>query len=82
MSHLIFVPATAAPEAGADVGPQTTLALARIDERLRADRSSLADAAVITVYLRRAADFPAMNDAYRQAWRARRRPARPSSWIR
>src|SRR4029079_7285828 len=29
----------------------------------------LADAAVITVYLRRAADFAAMNDVYRQAWK-------------
>ena len=68
MSHLLFVPATAAPEAGADLAAQTAMALGRIDERLRADRSSLADAAVITVYLRRASDFPAMNDAYRQAW--------------
>src|SRR5204863_8967986 len=31
---------------------------------------SLADAVVITVYLRRAADFPAMNEAYRQAWKS------------
>lgn len=69
MSHLLFVPATAAPEAGADLAAQTTMALARIDERLRAERSSLADAAVITVYLRRASDFPAMNDAYKQAWK-------------
>jgi reactive intermediate/imine deaminase len=70
MSHLIFVPATAARDAGADVGRQTALTLARIDERLRADRSSLADAVALTVYLRRAADFPAMNDAYRQAWKS------------
>lgn len=69
MSHLLFVPATAAPEAGADLTAQTTMALARIDERLRADRSSLADAAVVTVYLHRASDFAAMNDAYRQAWK-------------
>lgn len=68
MSHLLFVPATAAPEAGADLAAQTTMALARIDERLRAERSSLADAAVMTVCLRRAADFPAMNDAYKQVW--------------
>lgn len=66
MSHFVFVPATAAPDAGADIGHQTALALARLDERLRASRSSLADAVVINVYLRRAADFPAMNDAYRQ----------------
>jgi 2-iminobutanoate/2-iminopropanoate deaminase len=70
MSHLIFVPGTAAADAAADVARQTTLALARVDERLRAERSSLADAAVLTVYLRKAADFAAMNDAYRQAWKA------------
>ena len=69
MSHLLFVPATAAPEAGGDLASQTTTVLARIDERLRAERSSLADAVVITVYLRRASDFPAMNDAYKQAWK-------------
>jgi 2-iminobutanoate/2-iminopropanoate deaminase len=69
MPRLIFIPATAAPEAGADVAKQTALTLARLDERLRVERSSLADALVITVYLRRAADFPAMNDAYRQAWK-------------
>jgi 2-iminobutanoate/2-iminopropanoate deaminase len=69
MSRFIFAPATAAPDAGADVGRQTALTLARLDERLRAERSSLADAVVINVYLRRASDFPAMNDAYRQAWK-------------
>jgi 2-iminobutanoate/2-iminopropanoate deaminase len=70
MAHLIFAPATAAPDAGADIGKQTAVALARLDERLRAERSSLADAVAITVYLRRAADFPAMNDEYRQAWKS------------
>ena len=70
MPQLIFISATAAPEAGPDVASQTALTLARLDERLRAERSSLADALVITVYLRRAADFPAMNDAYKQAWKA------------
>jgi 2-iminobutanoate/2-iminopropanoate deaminase len=70
MSRLLFVPATAAADTGAGVARQTTLALARIDEQLRAVRSSLADAVVITVYLRQAADFAAMNDAYRQAWQA------------
>lgn len=68
MSQLVFVPATAAADSGADITRQTTLALARIDERLRADRSSLADAVVMTVYLKHASDFAAMNDAYRQAW--------------
>jgi len=70
MSHLIFVPATAAPDTSADLAAQTSMALAHVDRRLRADRSSLADALALTVYLRRAADFPAMNDAYRQAFKA------------
>jgi reactive intermediate/imine deaminase len=68
MPHPVFVPATAAPDAGDDVSRQTSTALARLDERLRAAHSSLGDALVITVYLRRAADFPAMNDAYKQTW--------------
>src|SRR6186997_827916 len=70
MPHIVSIPATAAPDAGPDVGKQTTLTLARLDERLRAERSSLADALVMTVYLRRASDFAAMNEAYRQAWKA------------
>jgi 2-iminobutanoate/2-iminopropanoate deaminase len=69
MSHLIFVSATAAPDAGAAVATQTAATLRRLDERLRAERSSLADAVVITVYLRRAADFAEMNGEYRQAWK-------------
>jgi len=69
MSHLVFVPATAAPDGGDDdVGSQTTRTLARLDGRLRAERSSLAHAVVITVYLGRAADFPAMNEAYKRAF--------------
>src|SRR5678810_792655 len=70
MPHLIFVPATAAADTKADLPSQTSMALARLDERLRAERSSLADALVMTVYLRRASDFAAMNDAYRQAFKA------------
>ena len=69
MSRFIFVPATAAPDPGADVARQTAATLARLDERLRADGSSLADAVALTVYLRRASDSPAMNDVYRQAWK-------------
>ncbi len=67
MPHPIFVPATSAPDAG-DAAKQTSAVLARLGERLKAEGSSLADAVVITVYLRKAADFAAMNDAYRQAW--------------
>lgn len=70
MPHLVFLPAVSAPDAGPDVAKQTALTLARLDERLRAERSSLADAVAVTVYLRSAADFPALNDAYRQAWKA------------
>jgi 2-iminobutanoate/2-iminopropanoate deaminase len=70
MSHFIFVPATAGGDSAADVARQTTLALARVDERLRAARTSLADAVVMTVYLKHASDFASMNDAYRQAWSA------------
>jgi reactive intermediate/imine deaminase len=69
MSRFIVVPATAAADAGDSVARQTAVTLARLDERLRAERSSLADAVVITVYLGRASDFPAMNDEYRQAWK-------------
>lgn len=68
MPDRIFVPSTSAPDAGGDVARQTSVTLARLGERLRADHSSLADAVAVTVYLRRAADFAAMNDAYKQAW--------------
>ena len=70
MSHFIFVPATASPEAGDSITKQTALTLARLEERLHVERSSLADVVVITVYLRRAEDFAAMNDEYRQAWKS------------
>jgi reactive intermediate/imine deaminase len=70
MPHPIYVPATSAPDAGSDIAKQTSMTLARLDERLRAERSSLADSVVITVYLRQASDFAAMNDAYKQAWTA------------
>jgi len=66
---LLFVPALAAPDAGPGITKQTALTLARLDERLRAEHSSLADALAVTVYLRRAAHFAAMNDEYRQAFR-------------
>jgi 2-iminobutanoate/2-iminopropanoate deaminase len=69
MSHQIFVPATAAPEAGDSLAKQTAATLAHLDARLRAKGSSLADAVVMTVYLRRAGDFSEMNDQYRLAWK-------------
>src|SRR6478752_778394 len=70
MPRTVHVPVTSAPDAGPDVGRQTSMTLARLDERLRTERSSLADAAVVTVYLRRASDFAAMNEAYKQVWQA------------
>src|SRR5579862_6079667 len=70
MPPLLFVPGTSAPDAGPDIAKQTALTIARLDEQLRAERSSLGDALAVTVYLRRAADFAAMNDEYRQAFRA------------
>ena len=69
MPPLLFVPATSAPDAGPAIAKQTALTLARLDERLRAEHSSLGDACAVTVYLRRASDFAAMNDEYRQAFR-------------
>ena len=69
MPPLLFVPATSAPDAGPGIAKQTALTLARLDERLRAEHSSLGDAVAVTVYLRRASDFAAMNDEYRQAFR-------------
>lgn len=68
MPHAVFVPATSAPDAAAGIGRQTSMTLTRLEERLRAERASLADAVAITVYLRDPADFPGMNEAYRQAW--------------
>jgi reactive intermediate/imine deaminase len=68
MSHLLFVPPTSAPDAGPDIAAQTALTLARLDERLRVEHSALDHTVVVNVYLRRASDFPAMNEVYRQAW--------------
>jgi len=69
MSDFVFVPATAAADTAADLPRQTTLALARIDERLRAAGASLDSVVVITIYLKDASGFAAMNGAYRQAWK-------------
>ena len=50
---------------GADVGAQTRGVLDRIRQVLDAAGSSLADVVSVQVYLKRAEDFAAMNDAYR-----------------
>ena len=68
MVDLMYVGATSAPHAGDDIAAQTALTLARIDEHLRSRHASLASVVSITVYLRRASDFAAMNDEYRQAF--------------
>jgi len=53
---------------GRTAGEQTTAILERIGVTLEAAGSSLARAASVMVYLRRAEDFADMNEAYRQAW--------------
>lgn len=67
-SGLLFAPLTTAPAAGADVAAQTRAVLSHIDAALRASGGSLATAVATTVYIRDAADFAAMNAAYRAAW--------------
>lgn len=51
-----------------DVAAQTRRVLDRIQQTLKASGSSLEQVLTITVYLRSAADFQAMNDAYRTYW--------------
>jgi 2-iminobutanoate/2-iminopropanoate deaminase len=67
---LIYVSGTLSTDAqgkvlGDDVGTQTRGVLDRIRQVLDAAGSSLADVVSVQVYLKRAADFAAMNDAYR-----------------
>jgi enamine deaminase RidA (YjgF/YER057c/UK114 family) len=50
----------------ADVGTQTTRAIERVKALLESAGSSLEQTVTVHVYLRRAADFEAMNAAYRQ----------------
>jgi 2-iminobutanoate/2-iminopropanoate deaminase len=51
-----------------DIGAQTRRTLERMQEVLAAAGSSLAQVASVTVYLRSAADFQAMNAAYKPFW--------------
>jgi reactive intermediate/imine deaminase len=67
---LIYVSGTLSTDAqgkvvGADVGAQTRGVLDRIRQVLDAAGSSLGDVVSVQVYLKRAEDFGAMNDAYR-----------------
>ena len=50
---------------GADVGAQTARVIERMRKVLNASGSSLEQVVAVTVYLKSASDFPAMNDAYR-----------------
>ena len=54
--------------AGADVAAQTRLVLDRMKALLDASGSSLSQVVAVTVYLKSATDFAAMNDAYRTYW--------------
>jgi enamine deaminase RidA (YjgF/YER057c/UK114 family) len=71
--NFIYVSGTLATNAsgqlaGGDIRAQTKLVLNNIAAVLKAANSSLERAASVTVYIRNAADFPAMNDAYREYW--------------
>lgn len=52
-----------------EIADQTALVLVRAAALLQAAGSSLADVVAVTAYLRSAADFAPMNDAYRRFWR-------------
>jgi len=53
---------------GADAGAQTRLIIDRMKGVLEASGSSLPQVVAVTVYLKSASDFGAMNDAYRTYW--------------
>jgi enamine deaminase RidA (YjgF/YER057c/UK114 family) len=53
-----------------DVAAQTRLIIASVGELLSAAGSSLNQVVVVTVYLKSAADFQIMNDAYRACWQS------------
>jgi len=53
---------------GGTAAEQTSVVLQRIGTLLEAAGSSLAQTLAVTVYLRRASDFAAMNEAYRAFW--------------
>lgn len=51
-----------------DIRAQTTRALDILAERLRASGSNMQQVAAVTVYLKSAADFAAMNEVYAKYW--------------
>ncbi len=66
--ELIHVGGTRATDAGGDVAAQTRRVLERIGRLLAAQGSSLERSLALTVYLRSASGFQAMNDVYRTFW--------------
>ena len=70
----IYVSGTLAQDAGGaivgkgDIGVQTTRVVERLREILQAAGSSLEQVVAVTVYLRSASDFAAMNGVYKQFW--------------
>ena len=64
---LIYVSGTMAVDAG-DAKAQTKTILDNINATLKSARSSLANAASMTVYLKNQSDFAAMNEVYRTYW--------------
>jgi len=71
---LIYISGTLAQDAGGglvgkgDVAAQTRRVIERMREVLVSAGSSLEQVVSVTVYLKSASDFPAMNDAYRTYW--------------
>jgi 2-iminobutanoate/2-iminopropanoate deaminase len=53
---------------GADAAAQTRVIIERMKGLLEASGSSLSQVVAVTVYLKSASDFAAMNDAYRTYW--------------
>lgn len=72
----IYVSGTLAQDASGaitgkgDIGAQTTRVVERMREILQAAGSSLDQVVAVTVYLRSASDFAAMNDVYKKFWTA------------
>jgi aminoacrylate peracid reductase len=70
----VYVSGTLAQDAGGaivgkgDIGVQTTRVVERLREILQAAGSSLEQVVAVTVYLRSASDFAAMNDVYKKFW--------------
>ena len=72
---LVYVSGMLARDFAGDIRTQTREALERIDETLKQMDSDLAHVATVTVYLKNAADFGAMNEVYGEFF-AEHAPAR------